>query len=164
MRSHARFALLAPLIGAIFAVSAPAAQASFGASLFASNCQEGATCTAASTEANHAEIFTQAAGHPPQGVTDFTIKSKEITQTLPGQFAPEGNVKNIRTDVGPGESTNPEAVKKCPVADFEGTAMEPAPGVHAFTAPNCPESVIGESVIGTNRVTIVISNSGRRTV
>ncbi len=85
------------------------------------------------------------------GVTDFTIKSKEIPQTLPGQFAPEGNVKNIRTDVGPGESTNPEAVKKCAVADFEGTEVEPAPSVHAFTAPNCPESVIG-----TNRVTIVI--------
>ena len=159
MRSHVRVLLAAPLLGAILAfaaVSAPAAQAAFGVeSLFASNCQEGATCTATSTERNHSEIFTQAAGHPPQGVTDFTIKNKEIPQTLPGQFAPEGNVKNIRTDVGPGESTNPEAVKKCPVADFEGTEVEPAPGVHAFTAPNCPESVPGESVIGTNRVTIV---------
>ncbi len=156
MRSNARIALLAPLIGSIFAilaVAAPAAQAAFGvASLFASNCQEGATCTATSTEGNHSEIFTQAAGHPPQGVTDFTIKSKEITQTLPGQFAPEGNVKNIRTDVGPGESTNPESVPKCSVAEFTGTEVEPAPGVPAFTEPKCPAG----SEIGTNRVTIVI--------
>lgn len=127
MRSNARIALLAPLIGAILAlvaVSAPAAQASFGVeSFFSSNCKVESPCTAASTEANHSEIFTQAAGHPPAGITDFTIKSKEIPQALPGQFAPEGNVKNIRTDVGPGESTNPEAVAKCSVAEFSTFAL-----------------------------------------
>jgi hypothetical protein len=148
MRSHVRFALLAPLIGAIFAISAPAAQAAFGVeSLFASNCQEGATCTATSTEGNHSEIFTQAAGHPPQGVTDFTIRH-HVIQTVPFTAeAPEGNVKNIRTDVGPGESTNPEAVTKCSVANFTGTAIEPAPGLHAFTAPNCPGSEIGTNIV-----------------
>jgi hypothetical protein len=152
MRSHARIALLAPLIGVIFAVSAPAAQAAFGIeSLFASNCQEGATCTATSTEANHSEIFTQAAGHPSQGVTDFTIKSHVIQATPFPAEGPEGNVKNIRTDVGPGESTNPESVPKCSIKDFEGTKIEPAPGVPAFTAPNCPNSLIG-----TNKVKIVI--------
>lgn len=155
MRFHVRVSLLAPLIGAIMAllaVSAPAAQAAFSVeSLFASNCQEAATCTKASTESDHSEIFTQAAGHPPQGVTDFTIKSKEITQTLPGQFAPEGNVKNIRTDVGPGESTNPEAVPKCSVAEFTGT--EVAPGV--FTAPTCATTGTASTVIGENEVKIV---------
>ena len=43
MRSHARFAFLAPLIGAILAVSAPAAQAAteFGPeTLVAGNCTE----------------------------------------------------------------------------------------------------------------------------
>ena len=151
MRSNARIALLAPLIGAILAlvaVSAPAAQASFGVeSFFSSNCKVESPCTAASTEANHSEIFTQAAGHPPAGITDFTIKSKEIPQALPGQFAPEGNVKNIRTDVGPGESTNPEAVAKCSVAEFTGTAIEPAPGVPAFTEPKCPGSEIGTNIV-----------------
>ncbi len=148
MRSHARFALLAPLIGAIFAVSAPAAQASFRVeSFFSSNCKVESPCTAASTEANRSEIFTQAAGHPPAGVTEFTIKH-HVIQTAPFTAeGPEGNVKSIRTDVGPGESTNPEAVPKCSVKNFEGTPIEPAPGLHAFTAPNCPGSEIGSNVV-----------------
>ncbi|MFI4993143.1 MAG: hypothetical protein ACHQCH_05950 [Solirubrobacterales bacterium] len=148
MKSHVRVSLLALFAGSLLAVSAPAAQAAFGIeSLFASNCQEGATCTASSTEGNHSEIFTQAAGHPPQGVTDFTIKH-HVIQTVPFTAeAPEGNVKNIRTDVGPGESTNPEAVTKCSVANFTGTPIEPAPGLHAFTAPTCPGSEIGTNVV-----------------
>jgi hypothetical protein len=148
MRSNARIALLAPLIGAIFAVSAPAAQAAFGIeSLFSGNCKVETPCTAASTEANHSELFTQAAGHPPAGITDFTIKH-HVIQTVPFTAeAPEGNVKNIRTDVGPGESTNPEAVTKCSVANFTGSPIEPAPKVHAFTAPNCPGSEIGTNIV-----------------
>jgi hypothetical protein len=151
MRSHVRVSLVALIVSASVAVAAPAAQAAFGvAGLFASNCQEGATCTATSTEGNHSEIFTQAAGHPPQGVTDFTLKS-HVIQTVPFTAeAPEGNVKNVRTDVGPGESTNPESVTKCSVADFTGTELEPVPGLHAFTAPNCPGSEIG-----MNRVRVV---------
>jgi hypothetical protein len=148
MRSHVRVSLVALVVSACVAIAAPAAHAAFGVeSLFASNCQEGATCTATSTEGNHSEIFTQAAGHPPQGVTEFSIKS-HVIQTVPFTAeAPEGNVKNIRTDVGPGESTNPESVTKCSVANFEGTAIEPAPGVPAFTAPNCPDSEIGSNVV-----------------
>jgi hypothetical protein len=137
------------LAGAVIVVSAPAAaQAAFSVeSLFAGNCKVEAPCTAASTEADHSELFTQAAGHPPAGVTDFTIKS-HVIQTVPFTAeAPEGNVKNIRTDVGPGESTNPEAVAKCSVANFTGTELEPAPGLHAFTAPNCPESEIGKNIV-----------------
>ncbi len=151
MRSNARIALLAPILGAILAlvaISAPAAQAAFGVeSFFSGNCKVETPCTAASTEANHSELFTQAAGHPPAGITDFTIKH-HVIQTAPFTAeAPEGNVKNIRTDVGPGESTNPESVPKCSVANFEGTAIEPAPGLHAFTAPNCPGSEIGTNIV-----------------
>jgi hypothetical protein len=144
MRSHVRVSLVALIVSASVAVAAPAAQAAFGVeSLFASNCQESATCTKASTESHHSEIFTQAAGHPPQGVTDFTIK----TFKSGGVAFPEGNVKNIRTDVGPGESTNPEAVPKCSVANFTGTESEPVPGLPVFTAPNCPGSEIGSNTV-----------------
>jgi hypothetical protein len=155
MRSNVRFALLAPLIGvilALVALSAPAAQAAFGVeSFFSGNCKVEATpsnpCTAASTEAEHSELFTQAAGHPAIGVTDFTMKS-HVIQTVPFTAeAPEGNIKNIRTDVGPGESTNPEAVPKCSVAEFTGTAIEPAPGAPAFTEPKCPGSEIGTNIV-----------------
>jgi hypothetical protein len=152
MRSHVRITLVALVLSASVAVAAPAAQASFGvASLFASNCQAAATCTAASTEAHHSEIFTQAAGHPPQGVTDFTMKS-HVIQTEPFVAeAPEGNIKTIRTDVGPGESTNPEAVAKCSVEEFTG--KEVAPGV--FTPPACATTGTGSTVIGENEVKIV---------
>ena len=57
--------------------------------------------------------------------------------------------QRLRLDVAPGVSTNPEAVPKCSIADFTGTEMEVAPGVHAFTAPDCPESEIGENIVTT---------------
>jgi hypothetical protein len=162
MRSNVRFALLAPLLGAIFAFAAPAAaQAAFGVeSFFSSNCKVEAApstpCTAASTEANHSEIFTQAAGHPAVGITDFTIKTFESGGvTFPEGF-PGGSVKNIRTDVGPGESTNPEAVAKCSVADFTSTEAEPEK--HLFLAPKCTESGPESTVIGENKVTTVLEN------
>ena len=109
--------LAAPLIGAILAlaaVAAPAAQASFGVeSFFAANCKVAATCNEKT-----AEYFTQAAGHPPAGVTDFVIKHFEAGGVTYPEGFPEGSVKEIRTDVGPGQSTNPEAVAKCPVQEF----------------------------------------------
>ncbi len=152
MRSHVRVLLVAPLIGAILAlaaIAAPAAQAApaFGVeSFFAANCKN-TTCTAKSTEEHPSELFTQAAGHPTGGITDFKIKS-HVIQTLPEVAeAPEGNVKEIRTNVAPGVATNPEAVKKCSIADFTGTELEPVTGVHAFTPPNCPESEIGSNIV-----------------
>ncbi len=148
MRSQARISLVGLLAGTVLAVSAPAAaQAAFGVeSFFAANCKT-AACTAASTEANPSEFFTQAAGHPPAGVTDFKIKS-HVIQTAPFEaIGPEGNTKSVRTDVAPGVSTNPEAVTKCSVANFAGAEVEPAPGLHAFTAPNCPASEIGTNIV-----------------
>ena len=147
MRSHVRISLVALVASACVAVAAPAAQAAFGVeSFFSANCKN-TTCTAKSTEEHPSEFFTQAAGHPTGGITDFVIKS-HVIQTVPFQaIAPEGNVKTVRTNVAPGVSTNPEAVKKCLVSDFTGTEVEPAPGIHAFTAPNCPESEIGTNVV-----------------
>jgi hypothetical protein len=151
-RSNARFrfALLAPLVGAILAlvaVSAPAAQASLSIeSFFSANCKT-TTCTAKSTEEHPSEFFTQAAGHPTGGITDFKIKSHVIQVSPEVAEAPEGNVKTVRTNVAPGVSTNPEAVKKCSISNFTGTEVEPVPHVHAFTAPNCPETEIGANIV-----------------
>lgn len=156
MRSPARFSLLALLVGAIFVVCVPAALAvpDFGLeSFFASNCKV-KTCNKAATPAEEkakaeAEAYTQAAGHPPFGVSDFKLKRKQIQAVPFPAFAPEGNLKNLRIDVAPGVSTNPEAVTKCTMANFEGTKTEVAPGVIAFTAPNCPASEIGENIVTT---------------
>jgi len=151
MRSHVRVSLVALVVSASVAVAAPAAQAAFGVgSLFAGNCKVEKPCTAASTEADHSELFSQAAGHPPAGVTDFTVKTFESG----GVTFPEGSVKNIRTDVGVGESTNPESVSKCSVANFTSTEVEPAK--HLFLAPKCAEAGPESTVIGANEVVTVL--------
>jgi hypothetical protein len=143
MRSHVRISLVALVVSASVAVAAPAAQAAFGVeSFFAANCKN-TTCTAKSTEEDPSEFFSQAAGHPTGGVTDFVIKNFESG----GVVFPEGSTKSVRLDVAPGVSTNPEAVTKCSVANFKGTEVEPIPGLHAFTAPNCPESEIGTNTV-----------------
>jgi len=134
---------------ALVAVSAPAAQAAFGVeSFFAANCKN-ATCTLKSTLEHPSEYFTQAAGHPPAGITEFVVKHEEKGGVTYPEGFPGGSVKEIRTDVGPGQSTNPEAVTKCSIKEFEGTPVEPVPGLHAFTAPNCPGSEIGENEVTT---------------
>src|SRR6201982_1593031 len=147
MRFHVRFSLLAVLAGTMIAVPASSAQAEFGVEsrgCFAANCKV-PTCSRAPKDDEEAakakvEGYSQAAGHPNFGITDFKLKRKVI-QTAPFEAsAPEGNLKTLRVDVAPGVSTNPEVVTKCSVANFTGTELEPAPGVHAFTPPNCPES------------------------
>ena len=158
MRSPARTSLLALLLSAIFAVAAPAALAApeFGIeSFFASNCKVN-TCAKGATPAEdkakaEAEGYTQAAGHPPFGVTDFKLNRFEAA---PGLFLPVKNLKSLRIDVAPGVSTNPEAVPKCPVTEFESTLVEPVK--HIYLAPKCPTSGSEESVIGENRVTTVL--------
>jgi hypothetical protein len=159
MRSPARVSFLALLAGAVLAVPVSAAQAApeFGvASFYAANCKvEG--CNKGATPAEdkakaEAEVYGQAAGHPPFGVTDFKLASHEAGG---GLFLPNQNLKNLRIDVAPGVSTNPQAVPMCTVESFKGHEVEPVPGVHAFTEPECPkvggkpESEIGENIVKT---------------
>ena len=117
MRVHARSWLLTIVCGVLLAAVLPASASAFGVeNWFAANCKVN-TCkheigeTPAKEKENaEKEGFTQAAGHPNFGITDFTLKKVQI-QTVPfPAFAPEGNLKNLRVDVAPGVSTNPEAV------------------------------------------------------
>ncbi len=154
MRVHVRFSLLALLVGAIVFVSAPAAaQAAFGVEkFFALNCEEGfETCgegaEAPSKKEAEEEGYTQAAGHPPFGVTDFKVN----TEGTPGKEIPVGTVQHIRTDVAPGVSTNPEAVPKCSLAEL-GTEVS-----HGFfVAPTCSSN----SIIGKNKVLVYVEAAG----
>jgi hypothetical protein len=155
MTSRTRIWLLGTVACAVVGLSAPAAQGAFGLeSFFAANCKV-STCNKAATPAEEkekaeAEGYSQASGHPPFGVTDFKLNRHQI-QTVPfPAFAPEGNLKNLRIDVAPGVSTNPEAVAKCSVENFTSTEVEPVK--HIFSPPNCPES----TVIGENKVTTVL--------
>ncbi|MFI4977643.1 MAG: hypothetical protein ACHQC8_03030 [Solirubrobacterales bacterium] len=160
MRSHARFALLAPLIGAILAVSVPAAaqaaaEVPIVEKLVAANCTV-STCgqenvlgpfnepkAEVSKEEAEKEGFTQAGGRVPFGVTDFQVF------TVPGTKYPDkvptSLVTHLRTDVAPGLATNPFAVPRCSLAEL-GKEIT---GTPFFTAPGseCEKSVIGKNAV-----------------
>lgn len=161
MRVHVRLSLLALLVGALVVVSATAAEAAPGIeSFYAANCKVN-TCKkvppAEEKEKAELEGFTQAGGHPNFGITDFKIKTVGV---FPNE-APEGVdgkgggvVTHVRTDVAPGVSTNPEAVAKCSMEEFNGAAGEVAPGF--FTAPECK----GATEIGLNDVVVWLGPEG----
>ena len=89
-----------------------------------------AQCTGETLE----KLFTQAAGHPNYGITDFRI------DTYPNFFGlggfPTSFLKDIVVDTPEGLSVNPEALPKCEVAQLEtGT---------------CP----AQSLVGVNYLTL----------
>ena len=74
MKSHASTALAGLLMIVALAVLAPAARAAFGPETFEAGTCVNHTCTYPSSEGNPKEAFTQAAGHPPWGITKFVMK------------------------------------------------------------------------------------------
>src|SRR5947207_9195435 len=113
MRVHGRISLLAALIVSGLALAAPAAHA-FGIEKFvAVNCtKEDCAETKVgpfsepkepTVEEAEKEVFTQAGGRVPFGITHFKVK----TEGAVGEQTPEGGaVTHIRTDVPPGLATN----------------------------------------------------------
>src|ERR1700692_2817795 len=111
MRHAARFAMLLGALAstAMFAtVLAPAAQAAgFGVAKF-----EAGTCNGNETEVKsceytspHSAFYTQAAGHPPWGLTGV-----ELAHTgTEGSRVPTGApLKRLRVDVPPGLAADPQ--------------------------------------------------------
>jgi hypothetical protein len=117
MKSHARAATASLAIAACVVlgsalISAGAARAAFGPESFEAGTCINHTCTYATVKANHEEAFTQAAGHPPWGITKFVMKHS-------GNNIDGASVKRIRVDVPPGLAANPEAPQpKCSIAQF----------------------------------------------
>jgi len=166
MRVLARLWLAGVLACVLAAFSAAAASAApeFGVErFFAGNCKTGFEACGEEQikfgpltyslpkEPSKAEAeiggYTQAAGHPAVGVTAFKINTiGEVPEA-----APTGIVTHIRTDVAPGVSTNPEAVPKCTMAEFEGTPF----GGGVFTPPTCSS----ETEIGVNKVIVYVPSS-----
>jgi hypothetical protein len=145
MRVHVRVSLLALLVSASVAVAAPAAQAAFGIEdIFAANCKVSTCGEFGGAPLKNEELFTQAAGHPPAGITAFQINT---VGTFPNA-APTGVVTHVRTDVAPGVSTSPEAVGKCSFAEY-GAEL---PGTGFFLAPTCSPS----TEIGVNQVVVYL--------
>ena len=129
-----RFLLLAAVIGLGAAFVAPAAHAAFGIEKWESiTCKENEDTPAIGGKLEGApfpaqapnqckgattpeKLFTQAAGHPNFGITDFTLN----TFSVPGAGGfPEGFVNKIVVDTPEGLSVNPEAVPQCPIAEIK---------------------------------------------
>ncbi len=76
--------------------------------------------------ASELEWFTQAAGHPNFGITDFTLNTFPPPPASPVGGFPEGFVKDIVVDTPEGLSVNPEAAPQCTVKQLEETKCPPA--------------------------------------
>jgi hypothetical protein len=68
-------------------------------------------------------FYTQAAGRPPFGFTQFIVKHETsgILET------PVATVKDVRVDLPVGLSVNPQATPQCPLATFEQSALACSP-------------------------------------
>lgn len=93
------------------AIAAPSAQG------FEVTKWEAGTCTVPSCEYSSPDtfFFTQVAGRPPFGITDFSFKTNALG-------FPEGAVRDVRVDLPPGLSVNPGATPvQCTEAELEGS-------------------------------------------
>jgi hypothetical protein len=114
-----------------------------------------------SPESPPSQFFTQAAGHPPIGFTQYIIQHEAVTP-LPSPPFPPGSatapikepiagraIKTLRVDLPPGLTVNPEALPRCTLAEFENE-VEPEPG-KKVVAPLCGPATI----TGREEVTLV---------
>ncbi len=111
------------LVGAIGCLTAMlSASSAFGA--FGLSKWEAGTCTTSEcTASDSSQFYTQAAGHPPFGITDFRFN----TSGAEGSEKPEGNVKEVRVDLPPGLSVNPFATAhRCQLSELESSTGCPA--------------------------------------
>lgn len=84
---------------------------------------EAGTCTQKScTDSTPESFYTQAAGHPPYGITAFRFDSKKELLLLE---EPEGHVKDVRVDLPSGLAVDPEAVPTCSQAQIESYSCPP---------------------------------------
>jgi hypothetical protein len=102
-------ALLGSLaIGSGALVTSASAAEGFGIAKF-----ESTTCTVATCEeADESELYTQADGHPPYGITFFELNT-EAGGLLGAFTVPVGTLGKVRTDLPLGLSVNPQSVPKC---------------------------------------------------
>jgi hypothetical protein len=107
MGQRPRAWLVALITVALAAVALPAvAQAALTIKKWeAGTCTE-STCT---DEGPDSAFYTQAAGHPDFGITDFEFNYREALV----KKTPEGKVKDVRVDLPPGLAVNPEATGQC---------------------------------------------------
>jgi hypothetical protein len=91
------------------------------------------------------QFYTQAAGHPDVGLTQFIVKNKPFELIpgvpIPGTQNPVGTLKTLRVDLPVGLSVNPQATPQCELSSFQ--------------AEQCAVSAPG-SQVGTSAVTAAL--------
>ncbi len=117
-RLHLGLALLTSLL--ILPATAAHAAGSLGVAKW-----EAGTCTGNETQVKSCEyttpssFYTQAAGHPPWGLTGFELTNSGA--------APNGSaLKRLRVNVPPGLAADPQALAVCSRADFEANKCSAA--------------------------------------
>ncbi len=117
MGFRARILLAAVLVCATVASLPPATSGAFEVTKWeAGTCTENSEIQPCNAETPN-KYYTQAAGHPNYGITDFRFK----TSGGSGSEKPEGNVKEVRVDLPPGLSVNPFATPRCKLSQLEGS-------------------------------------------
>jgi hypothetical protein len=100
---------------------------------------EAGTCTQKGCADSTPEgFYTQAAGHPPYGITAFRFDSKKELLLLE---KPEGNVRDVRVDLPSGLAVDPEAVPTCSQAQIASYSCPPESQVGEDEAVGAAESV-----------------------
>jgi hypothetical protein len=139
----ARVWLAALLCCAAGGVAAPTASAAFGANKWeAGTCEEKA-CNSEGKDPS-AEFYTQAAGHPDFGITDFAFNYTTETNILAEEVrVPVGHVRDARVDLPPGLAVDPEAAKECPEAQIEALECPASTQVGEDEAQGTAELALG---------------------
>lgn len=121
-----RVALVVSLVGAAMLILSLSGSAlgAFGVSRWEAGTCNGSEAQVTSCEyaSPHSAFYTQAAGHPPWGLTGF-----ELAHTGSGSGrSPNGEpLKRLRVDVEPGLAANPQALPSCSRAEFKAKACKP---------------------------------------
>jgi hypothetical protein len=111
--SKTRRLLLALAAGLVVFAAAPVAAQAFALLNWEAGTCKVETCKDSEAPANTSAFYTQAAGHPNYGITDFEFKYKEAEFLGKKWKEPEGRVDDVRVDLPPGLAINPEATEVC---------------------------------------------------
>ena len=93
------------------------------------------------------DYFTQAAGHPYVGVTDFIVNYT----TTAGVQVPVDNVSNVRVDIPPGLISNPQATPQCTSTQLANSACPADSQLGVVQLEVYLGSTVGPLPVGTDQ-------------
>lgn len=137
MRRSARNSVGVALALAVIGLLVAAFGASSAAAIGIGNWEAGTCATPGCTYGAPSEFFSLAAGHPPDGVTDFSVNASGESD----------QVKRVKVELPAGLNVNPQAVPQCSVTTFQENDANCGPsqvGISEVTSE--PEVLLGLKV------------------